>query len=135
MLGQTVREGLKSLAGSVRGMAGKYAEGGWSGIKTGAMLNSNKGFNAFTGFMGANRSAVAMRQIGRGFGQMRAGNAAEGLQSMRRGGRNVGRWMMGSGQPAGARQLGAAGARSLSAGFAAGATADFLNPWGLGWGD
>jgi hypothetical protein len=111
---------------------------------------------------GWGRLRGAARGIGRGAGEMRsamsemnAGMRGGGsvspemlepmMQRYKAGGMDVGRgvgrmgkWATGAGAGGGGRRVGAAALRmgAVAGGVGAGAaTADFLNPWGLGWGD
>ncbi len=103
-----------------------------------AKLAANQGFNKFMGiaksFMGWGGIRGAGRGLGRGVRGIGAGQYAEGSQQILGAGRRLGGWATASGFQGGKR-AGAIGARMGGAGFGAGATADFLNPWGLGWGD
>ena len=83
-------------------------------------------------FMGTGQ----LRAMGRVAGSMRSGNIRSLGPEL---GRMAGRWAMGGGvygspQMRGAARLfrGGAAAGGIAAG---GAAADFLNPWGIGWGD
>lgn len=118
-------------------------------------LLANKGLNAF---MGLKRFGAAARGIGRGAastfrGARNAGamyqagmrgpaigmGMAGGMRQMGAGFRSMGRWATGAGAGVtGMRRAGVAAGRigALGAGaIGAGAAADFMNPWGLGWGD
>ena len=101
-------------------------------------LAANQGFNKFMGvaksFMGWGAIRGAGRGMGRGIRGLKAGQFSEGSQQILGAGRRMGGWATGSGFQGGKR-AGAIAARMGGAGFAAGATADFLNPCGLGWGD
>jgi hypothetical protein len=81
---------------------------------------------------------------------MRAGNVSPeilepmmqryqgGGMEMAKGIGRMGKWAAGAGAGGGGRRVGAAALRmgAVAGGVGAGAaTADFLNPWGLGWGD
>ncbi len=103
-----------------------------------AKLAANQGFNKFMGiaksFMGWGAIRGAGRGLGRGIRGIGAGQYAEGSQQILGAGRRLGGWATASGFQGG-RRAGAIAARMGGAGLGAGATADFLNPWGLGWGD
>lgn len=101
-------------------------------------LAANQGFNKFMGvaksFMGWGAVRGAGRGLGRGIKGLKAGQYAEGSQQILGAGRRMGGWAMASGFQGGKR-AGAIAARAGGTAFGAGATMDFLNPWGLGWGD
>lgn len=103
-----------------------------------AKMAANLGFNSFralassVGGMGQLRTAgKAYMHAGRAFGAGRqgAGRAWLGLA-----GRTAVRWGGAAGNT-GARRGAISAARIGGATLGAGAAADFLNPWGLGWGD
>lgn len=119
-----------------------------------ARMLANQGFGRI---MGLRRFGAAARGIGRGAksaygGAVGAGKMYQagmrgpaigygmegGMRQMGQGFRRMGRWATGGGYGRGAGRVGAAAARmgGLGAGaVGAGAAMDFMNPWGLGWGD
>jgi len=107
-------------------------------------LVSNKGFN----------KVMSTLKNTLGWGELKAGasNLRSGFQAMNKAGgsftaleagmnqyvggsRQLGAWAAGGFVGGGAGRVGRSAARIGGVAFGAGATADFLNPWGLGWGD
>ena len=117
-------------------------------------LRSNEGYNSFSAIMGGKRFSASARMIGRGAketyrgaqeagGMMQAGmrgpavgRAADpGLAMMGKGFKGMGSWISGAGSgTTGLKRAGVIAARA-GAPVTGLAAADFLNPWGLGWGD
>lgn len=117
-----------------------------------ARMMANQGFSKI---LGLRRFAGAARGIGRGaratyggvrggMGMYRAGmrgpaigwGARGGVAEMGQGFRRMGRWAMGAGYGGGrAGAIAARGGMMAGGAIAGGAALDFMNPWGLGWGD
>jgi hypothetical protein len=113
-------------------------------------IASNKGFNKFAGiakkFFGWGELGAAGANIKGGMGQLnyaargKAGTFqnqvfAAGGQQLGGGMRQLGAWATGGFAGGGGARVGRAAGRIGGTAFGVGATADFLNPWGLGWGD
>ena len=132
-------------------------------LRANAAFNAIRGVAGFgtlrqagMGFRSAYKAAGGARGIGRmgaglsavGIGATKAGDFRAGVgtvmgvgkalgartprmgMGMRMGVGSIGKWATGGGYT-GARRVGVAAARVGGAG----AAADFMNPWGLGWGD
>ena len=112
-------------------------------------LASNQGFNKFLGiaksFMGWGELRAAGANIRGGMGQLgyaargKAGTfrsqvTRAGTEQLGGGMRQLGAWATG-GFVGGKGQVGRAAGRIGGATIGVGAGVDFLNPWGLGWGD
>ncbi len=103
-----------------------------------AKMAANMGFNSFRSLASTVGGVGQLRNAGRLF--MKGGRAI-GRGRMGRGkgfigmaGREMAGWAGGAGFT-GARRGAISAARIGGTALAAGATADFLNPWGLGFGD
>lgn len=103
-----------------------------------AKMAANMGFNSFRALASTVGGAGQLRNAGRLFMKggraMGRGAAGRGKGYIGMAGRQMAEWGGAAGF-SGARRGAIAGARIGGATLGAGAAADFLNPWGLGWGD
>ena len=124
-------EAIQPIAGLAKNLFG------WGRLK-GAARGVGRGFNEMKGAMGEmNIAARAGNVSPEMLEPMMQRYQAGGMETAKGIGR-MGRWATGAGAGGGGRRVGAAALRmgAVAGGIgAAGATADFLNPWGLGWGD